>query len=478
MDGNEIRYLCISDMHLGEEDSILNRQDELDSIFYPSPVLNNLKECLDDLLSHQSRKPTLILNGDILELALGETELSAMMFERFMELVLENGKELFDEVIYIPGNHDHHIWEAARETQYERYILRHYEDNLLPAPWHRTGMVLGQTPAYSSFLNSVIRRHNMHQKSSGGGIPLKSNLKVQLFYPNLAIQSKDGKRCAIFHHGHFAETAYCLMSYLSTILTEKREFPRDIDGLERENFAWIDFFWSALGRSGDAGDTVETIYEYAKNPKHLNKFFNDLSDRIASRCDIPRIPGDWLEAKALKRVLPLLPVEELLGERGRRSPSISQEEYTLSKDMEDNLVKLLKLSWPLMKDDISASIGEVILVYGHTHKPLSGVIQDDGLGTGRSISVYNTGGWVVEKTVPDSNYGATLVLLNEDLDHVTLEMYREGKVDGVRVNSIDKDCTFAKEIEKRITSSKCWYRFSISVRDEIKKIEKAMSGRL
>ena len=79
-------------------------------------------KCLRYLISlnqDQSRKPTLILLGDILELALANDNVAAMVFKRFLELaVKENGELLFDKVYYIPGNHDHHLWESARETQY------------------------------------------------------------------------------------------------------------------------------------------------------------------------------------------------------------------------------------------------------------------------------------------------------------------------------------------------------------------------
>ena len=73
---NDIRYICISDTHFGEEDSLLTnlktastRTDPLT----PSPVSIRMAECLKHLISKnedKKRKPTLILNGDILEMAM------------------------------------------------------------------------------------------------------------------------------------------------------------------------------------------------------------------------------------------------------------------------------------------------------------------------------------------------------------------------------------------------------------------------
>ena len=53
-----------------------------------------------------------------MELALANDNVAAMVFWRFLDFAMEAGYELFGNIIYIPGNHDHHLWESARETQY------------------------------------------------------------------------------------------------------------------------------------------------------------------------------------------------------------------------------------------------------------------------------------------------------------------------------------------------------------------------
>jgi metallophosphoesterase superfamily enzyme len=127
----DVRYVCLSDTHFGADNSLLTNlqpgtpdADPLRS----SPVLQAFVACLSDVISKNENAdpPTLILNGDILELALTTDNNAAMAFERFMELVVpKGGKPLFaNEVIYLPGNHDHHLWETARETQYANFINR------------------------------------------------------------------------------------------------------------------------------------------------------------------------------------------------------------------------------------------------------------------------------------------------------------------------------------------------------------------
>src|SRR5262249_6529634 len=125
----DIRYVCLSDMHLGSESSVLTniRPDSMGiDTTQPDSVMSHLVACLRELIGRNEgrEKPMLILNGDILEMALAETNVAAMVFERFIELIFpQDGEALFDKnILYIPGNHDHHIWENARETQYVNYI--------------------------------------------------------------------------------------------------------------------------------------------------------------------------------------------------------------------------------------------------------------------------------------------------------------------------------------------------------------------
>ena len=124
---SNISYVCLSDMHLGEEDSLFTQlkkdSAEID-VGNPSPVMKNLVNCLKEIIfkNESGKKPTLILNGDILELALATTDQAALVFDQFIKLVMPENKELFEKIIYIPGNHDHHLWETAREIQYANYI--------------------------------------------------------------------------------------------------------------------------------------------------------------------------------------------------------------------------------------------------------------------------------------------------------------------------------------------------------------------
>jgi len=501
---HQIRFVCLSDLHLGDKNSILN-QNKGDR-FEESDVMKNLARCLEGLLINKDSgkvkqpRPILIMNGDIMDLALGNVEDSSMMFERFMNLAMSNRRELFDRVIFIPGNHDHHIWETARETQYENYILR---KNLpvLPAPWHRTGMVLDQEPTYSSFLTSLIKRHtimrvggnhNYHtlrgthapfhrtglkspmeprttKSENQSSIKLenkqryntvrrehlfRTGLKIQVSYPNLAIPSEDNTRCAIIHHGHFTESPYYLMSQLNNLITG--EFPDNIDALEKENFAWIDFLWSVLGRSGAPGGTVGNIYKYIKNPQMIDRFFDEISANIAKKCDVPYLPGTWIEEKAIRKFFKICYpfITNLPGERIRRD-TISNGDNLMSDGVKIGLNQFLRLSWPLMKNDLPQCIRDITLVYGHTHKPFERMVDLDKIESGinKSIAVYNTGGWVVDQTEIHTDFGASIVLMDSNLNLVSLQVYREGGLDNVLIRSTNDNSEFYGHVKGKIEGS-------------------------
>ncbi|MBW1712903.1 MAG: phosphoesterase, partial [Deltaproteobacteria bacterium] len=73
----DIKYVCLSDLHLGEEDSLLTNIDKAGNPKFdkPSPVMRKLFDCIRLLIDKNENKdkeerPTLVLCGDILELAL------------------------------------------------------------------------------------------------------------------------------------------------------------------------------------------------------------------------------------------------------------------------------------------------------------------------------------------------------------------------------------------------------------------------
>jgi hypothetical protein len=399
-------------LHLGEEDSLLTnlRKDSRDSDpTRPSPVMEELIRCMKFLIENVNygRKPVLILNGDILELALTNLNQAAMVFERFIELAMPRGEELFSGIIYMPGNHDHHFWESARETQYTNYISKFKPGSHLPIPWHVTNMyakrLSDRPPAY--FLTRLIQRYpNLRRK----------RFTVRTAYPNLAILNKANQKQAIFHHGHFTDPMYQLMSSLKTLLFEGRDLPRQIWDIEAENFAWIDFFWSTMGRSGEFGQDIELIYEKMRDIEEFKKVLTTLTKNLDKQYNLPL--WDPATRKILELILHRAADKVLETERRVKDEPISKESIKrLSHYLQQPLREQMRAE---RKDNLLA---EVTFVFGHTHKPFQRDMNFKGYP--QWVNVYNTGGWVVDTVEPEPLHGASMVLLDEKMNATSIRMY-------------------------------------------------------
>jgi hypothetical protein len=422
---SDIRYVSLSDLHLGAENSLLTRltsvsRDAANLKADPttaSDVMVQLANCLRLLISqnHGPQKPTLILNGDALELALADVNIAAMVFERFMELTMKPGDELFDKTIYYnPGNHDHHLWETARETQYiEEYLASTKWGDHLNAPWHTTNMFLGEyDPVPCYLLDSLMARYE--PKYQDGAQP-----QFFVVYPNFGVRSADGQKCVVFSHGHYIESIYRLMTSLRSTLFPDRTEPDIIWELESENFAWVDFFWSTLGRSGEFGADVELIYDKLQADVQLKMLVSNLAAGIAAKYSLP-----WV-SRSVEHVILTSVLNFFLNKVAIRE--VKRTDVALSEDAESGLRQFLEkfLLKQIQTDNAGSIPSDVTFIFGHTHKPFEEVRPYAGYGNG--VKVFNNGGWVVDSMVPAPLKGGAVILVDEDLNTASVRIYNEAE---------------------------------------------------
>ena len=411
----DIKYVCLSDMHLGAQNSLLTKLTDDCKNTEPriaSPVLVQLVECLKTLILQNERvgRPILILNGDILELALTTDNEAAMAFERFIELIMPaQGERLFEKIIFIPGNHDHHLWETAREAQYLNYIKHSDEQkspgSLLDIPWHTT-KIFNPDRVPATFLEGIVRRY-----------PHLINEEIDTVYPNFGLISEESGRCVIFSHGHFIESMYMLLSELRGLMFPNSKAPETIYSIEGENFAWIDFFWSTMGRSGDVGSDLEVVYDSLQDDQALGKLVDNLVDGLDKRYDLPGF--DPATNRILKWVAHRL--LNAIKKRERTAPKAKD----LSPEAETGLKKYLEGA---VLDQITQERGgniplQATFVFGHTHSPLQRDYNYDGFLPG--LRVYNSGGWVVDTDEVTPTHGGAVILIDENYDSTSLWMYSE-----------------------------------------------------
>lgn len=414
----DIRYVILSDLHFGAENSVLTALNErpasADSTGFsadpqrPSPLLGGLIDGLRHLTRGQDQPPTLILAGDILDLALSVDEVCAMVFRLFAHLAFGDGPPAFDPVIhYVPGNHDHHEWEITREDQYVAYVCGQPADAELVGAWHTTKL---QPAAEDPLASSALLTGLARSQAPGTGV------KVQVSYPNLALRTPDERRCLVVSHGHFTESIYTLMSRLRDILYPgQRQGPfEDIETLEEENFAWIDFLWSTLGRSGQVGMDMGLIYADRSSTKAVDTLVSNLVAAMTARQPAwLRAPERWALNAVLSRELSRVAQSE----RGTPTVALTAAGQAGLRGYLEGPVR------GQLRQQLGHVPEEVTFVYGHTHKPF--VDQWSVPGFRAPVYLANTGGWVVDTATPAPVQAGVAVLVNENLDAASLQFYRQ-----------------------------------------------------
>ncbi len=399
----------MSDLHLAEEASLLTKLDEAcDCVATArSPVLDALLDALESLLADQPTRPTLILNGDVLDLAFASFSRALTIFEHFLARIAVPGRELFSRILFIPGNHDHHIWEIARETQFVTRALVPPLDGEFPPNRHSTPLdpALGVVP-YG--LGQLVR----HVRGLPPGAALDYDLRVS--YPNALLTSPDGERAVLIHHGHYAEPLYHAISYLHRALIPDAAPPRTVDEIEAHNFAWIDFIWSVLGRSGTAGSEVGALYKRLHHPRHLDAYIKEAAARLAAAIELPYLPFEGLRRKVFTAVLKRVAAAIA----GERQPWGGSSEPVL-----DGLCRyVFGPVWRQHEGEHGPLPGEVSVLFGHTHRPFETTVRGP---SDTPVHVLNTGGWTVDTTDPDPNRGASVVLLDDHLHPAALHVHGE-----------------------------------------------------
>lgn len=448
----DIGWICLSDTHFGAENSLLSDLPtgsiKVD-VIQPSPVLEKLVECLAALVATNSgaNKPTLVLNGDILEMALAEDNVAAMVFDRFIDLAFAGSQPIFDDtIVYLAGNHDHHMWETARERQYSDYVAGRPPDSPLEAPWHATLMFErdGGGHPQAELLTALVQRRGGEQ------------LTVNVAYPNYAVG--DDNRVVIFHHGHFIEALYRLMSTLRAAIFPGQQAGPDIWDWESDNFAWIDFFWSSLGRSGQAGEDVGLIYDCLQQPASIGLLASNLAAAAVGRIPhLPRLllrPARW----AIRPIIRRLATKVLTHER-------AHADILLTAGAEKGLDAFLKgpLRRQLERERPGGSNSDVNFVFGHTHKPFERVQRVDGFRN--PVSVYNTGGWVVDTLTTKPVQGASIVVVDTAYQVASIRVYNQSdNTSDYRVTVGPDNSLLAQQLKGVIDfSAGAWADLSASV---------------
>jgi len=400
----------------------------------------------------QENLPALLLNGDILGLSFSSYKESLNGFAAFVD-AFTNQNKICDKVIFISGNHDHHIWNLAKEEHFLA-ALKQSKSREVPDLQHIT-------PAtYDQGFNSDFFQAFMQ---SGATSPTE----FKIFYPNFLLPpNKAGEPAILFHHGHFAEKAYYFISKAMQAFYPSLHDPGNLEELESENGDYIDYIFSGLGRSGKAGNYFEKLMATMGSQEKLEEHVQELSENLAHAIDFPYLPFHWME-KVLASTLLRKISTQVRFERYRGQVACSDE--TLK-----GLMHYLDAYCSDLISSNKAAGHETVFIWGHTHKPFEKITKTSSLG---SIKVLNSGGWVIPSTQM-SLIGGSVILINQQNEAVSLRIFNDGEDGGtMQFKILLPDGTSETPFTRRImqclygennTLLPVWEKFKSLLSDEIK----------
>jgi hypothetical protein len=409
--GTDVRYIILSDLHFGAQNSLLTELKDgttLADVQGSSTVMTSLVDCLRALVAGNSggRRPTLIAAGDLVELSLASASLAMPVVAQLVAALTDRDPVVDREIIFLPGNHDHHLWELSREKEAIDFVKSGASIAKSPVSWHTSSMFLDSEPVF----DAPLLEETLDQISGDNDVDLR------VFYPDLALMSEDGERTVLVTHGHYMESVATLFSAMVRLFDASAPPLDDVDVIERENWAWVEFFWGTMGRTSRTGALIERLYDSMQDRRAVEAMLAGLAVNITRRKPVVvRKAESW----AIRHVVADLVASRLTErERGQAQTVLGEGSRNGLKNYFVALRRAFDRQWdgPLPSD--------VSVVVGHTHKPFSEWWEDREWPSG-GMRVFNTGGWVVDRVAPQPLMGGAVVLVSDELDVCSLRIYQQ-----------------------------------------------------
>jgi len=327
------RIVVISDPHLGDSWSTLHDRDVV-------------KELIDEL-NQGKRIDELILLGDILDLA----------FSTFQD-VIHRAREFFNrisgldigKIVYIPGNHDYHIW------------LLHIEKRDIIEPIQKEG-----APKLPIYVSSFSGRKSFFSEV----LPEDLEKKVVVRFPNYEFESS-GIRY-LLHHGHQVYGPCVLLMSPAEALYEKK----GLNDLLIANSPIVELLYYHLERSEEMKGKLYAAWKKYGSPGAIIVVVKELLD-----ARLPK-PGKWI-VHMMIRLWSWFTVKKIKRDRG-----------TEIDEIEDEIRDYLKVCGWQPQNPLR-------FIFGHSHVPGGKKIDDN-------LTVVNCGSWLKE----DSRHN-TYILIEGD----------------------------------------------------------------
>ncbi len=491
----------MSDLHAGAETSLISnitRQRGGDySILNtePSPVTQALAAALRPTLTHLGRggeaPPDLVLLGDVLDLSLSPPKRSAQVFETFArELLVGSGDtpepaHLSSQVYFVPGNHDHSLWTALRyqtetfskgDAKFSRSLL---DKGVLTRFDHVTpAFTEPNEELQSSLIQEIL------------ATATREAFTVPVYYPNLGAASADLSRAVVFHHGHFIEATYRLLSILVAGFHGRVCGPLTVEQLEKENGNWIDFGWSTVGENGPIGEDVASVYQFlltgSEEGRLQNRFADTLAENLMKALPLPKTN----QIKDAVGIIAKGIIDATVG-KFSQTERLSYTSYLGEDSIQGLHDYLLGGVGRQMFDWFGKKQPEqTAFIFGHTHKPFEDQFVVDGLVTDGQpgsepirmfpspVEVYNTGGWILDTSLLSTKEGASIIFVDDDMHVAALRVFNSSPdpdLQEVYVHSLEPGNPMEVALKAAVAANEeRWVEFSVAVAAGLKVRQKVI----
>jgi hypothetical protein len=362
------KAVVISDLHLGVEESLFFTQNHAR---YTKTI-----NWLTQELSQLGTIDELIFLGDLLDLSLVPYDIIYPDARKFFKAIsaLANIKE----IVFVPGNHDHHLW------------IEHVErDQIVERMKH------GKAPKENNYFFRLVDSKYPTEDPDvyDNDLVLKHLLPDSLAVPPMVSMKyanhlrRIGEKHYLFTHGHFLEDGFTPFQFLFEAVA--------LEDLETYNILWVEAVDYHLGHSGRLSDKVREIYHECiinKNTDKLNKVIIETANYLQTRTGLGKL---WI--LAIKIILKKLVCNKIEGKdktplrsasamrfQGRSDKLLDKIEMYIKKFILDRY----RTTNPNFKKNIPFPF---TFVFGHTHDYF---YAQKKIGND-NYDIYNTGGWTV-----------------------------------------------------------------------------------
>jgi predicted phosphodiesterase len=377
--------MFLSDFHIGENEGAVSRikynnDTVLSNSIYCNPKVIELAKKLDSIICKQNGQKIkyLILLGDIIDVAVHEESDAFNLANDFFKTPICDSltfMSFFENVIYIQGNHDHHLWRMLQEKYYVEDRMQQ-GDSALPFPQQLVGVLdLNNNDTLlipDSHMNSLSRTFGFMRYVFG-------NKPVYYVYPNLYINTNDSNDICVTH-GHFFEQNWNktdkLVPHFSRITADNNYFKN----IEMKNFPFTEFSDYGMAQVND------TLAQNLTDGLIYNKEGNNITKKV----------GKYL-GTTYKAFFPL----DTTKKRRSDMEKLNADSAIVNRYLRETNAQMKEAKQYTQSDDMS--FGR--LLYGHTHIPCFNDTFSITINKVKKvITAYNTGGWVrIDSCVVDKD---------------------------------------------------------------------------